>query len=144
MTWVGRELKPVSSPCCRQGCHPLDQFAQGRIQGWKTSLSNLFQCLTTLWVKYIYIYILKSNINLPFFSLKPFPLLLSLSAQATHAPFTISVLHSLKTYIQNEWIVAYNAQQLMLICLFPKQRALCKTKINSLKPCQKGRTSFEP
>ena len=39
-----------------------------------TSLGNLFQCLTTLTVKYFF---LISNLNLPSISLKPFPLVLS-------------------------------------------------------------------
>ena len=40
-----------------------------------TSLGNLFQCLTTLTVKNFF---LTSSLNLPFSSLKPFPLVLSL------------------------------------------------------------------
>ena len=39
-----------------------------------TSLGNLFQCITTLWVKN---FLLISNLNLPCLSLKPFPLVLS-------------------------------------------------------------------
>ena len=41
-----------------------------------TSLGNLFQCITTLWVKN---FLLISNLNLPCLSLRPFPLVLSLS-----------------------------------------------------------------
>jgi len=41
-----------------------------------TSLGNLFQCVTTLWVKN---FLLGSNLNLPCLSLKPFPLVPSLS-----------------------------------------------------------------
>jgi len=39
-------------------------------------MGNLFQCLTTLWVKKFF---LTSNLNLPYFSLKSFNLILSLS-----------------------------------------------------------------
>jgi len=56
-----------------------------------TSLGNLFQCFTTLWVKN---FLLISNLNLPCLSLKPFPLVLSLftlanshSASCLYAPF---------------------------------------------------------
>jgi len=41
-----------------------------------TSLGYLFQCVTTLWVKNFF---LISNLNLACLSLKPFPLVLSLS-----------------------------------------------------------------
>ena len=41
-----------------------------------TSLGNLFQCITTPWVKKS---LLISNLNLPCLSFKPFPLVLSLS-----------------------------------------------------------------
>ena len=62
---------------------PLDQAAQGPIQlgleclqGWgTTSLDSLCQCLTTLWVKSFHP---TSSLNFPSFSLKPFPLVLSL------------------------------------------------------------------
>ena len=40
------------------------------------SLDNLFQCFTTLWVKNL---LLISDLNLPCLSLKPLPLVLSLS-----------------------------------------------------------------
>ena len=40
------------------------------------SLGNMFQCLTTLWVKN---FLLISKLNLPCLGLKPFPLVLSLS-----------------------------------------------------------------
>ena len=49
-----------------------------------TSLGNLFQCITTLWVKK---FLLISNWNLPCISLKPFPLVLSLSTHVnSHIP----------------------------------------------------------
>ena len=55
------------------------------------SLGNLFQCVTTLWVKN---FLLISNLNLPCLSLKPFPLVLSLttlinscSPSCIYAPF---------------------------------------------------------
>ena len=48
----------------------------GCLQGWgtTTSLYNLCHCLTTLYGKNFF---LISNLNLPSFSLKPFPLVLS-------------------------------------------------------------------
>ena len=48
------------------------------------SLGSLCQCLTALWVKNFF---LTSNLNLPSFSLKPFPLVLSLSAHVQLVPF---------------------------------------------------------
>lgn len=47
-----------------------------RVRAPTTSLGNLFQCLTSLWVKNFF---LTPNVNFPSFSLKPFPLALSLS-----------------------------------------------------------------
>ena len=49
-----------------------------------TSPSNLFQCLTTLTVKDLF---LISNLNLPSLSLKPFPLVLSLQTLLKTVPF---------------------------------------------------------
>jgi len=88
MVWVGRNFKDhlVPSPCHEQGHLPLDQVAQSSIQpglehcqgGASTaSLSNLCQCLITLIVKNFF---LISSLNLPSFSFKPLPLLLSLHA----------------------------------------------------------------
>ena len=64
----------VQLPCNEQGHLQLDQVA------WCTcptlpwmSLGNQFRCLTTFTVKYFLI----SSLNLPSFSLKPFPLALS-------------------------------------------------------------------
>ena len=76
------ELQP---PCCVQGHQPADQAAQSHIQpgleslqGWgiHNILGQPVQCVTTLWVKN---FLLTSNLNLPCLSLKPFPLVLSLS-----------------------------------------------------------------
>ena len=50
-----------------------------------TSLGNLFQCDTTLWVKNFF---LISNLNLPCLSLKPFPLVLSLSTLVNSCYFS--------------------------------------------------------
>ena len=72
-------------PLYGQCCQPPDQAARSHIQpglecfqGWgiHTSLGNLFQCVTTLWVKN---FLLIANLNLPCLGLKPFPLVLSLS-----------------------------------------------------------------
>jgi len=74
----------VQLTCNEQGRLQLDQVAHSLVQpaleclqGWgtHTSLHNLFQCLTTLIVKNFF---LISYLNLPSFSLKPFPLMLSL------------------------------------------------------------------
>jgi len=50
-----------------------------------TILGNLFQCITTLWVRS---FLLVSNLNLPCLSLKPFPLILLLSG---HVNFLIHI-----------------------------------------------------
>mgnify|MGYP001855329352 CR=1 FL=1 len=74
---------PVPTPCCGQGCHPSAQAAQGPIQPGlehfqvRDTLSfsgQLCHCLTALLVKNFF---LKSNLNLPSFTLKPLPLVLS-------------------------------------------------------------------
>jgi len=68
-----------------QGCQPPDQAAQSHIQpgleclqGWgiHNLLGQPVQCVTTLCVKN---FLPVSNLNLPCLSLKPFPLVLSLS-----------------------------------------------------------------
>ena len=73
-------------PCRGQGHLPLDQVVQSPVQpglehcqgGASTaSLGNLCPCLITLTVKNSF---LISNLNLPSFSLKPLPLVLSLHA----------------------------------------------------------------
>ena len=78
----------LQSPCHRQGHQPPHfipaQAAQGPIQpgqehlqeAFTTSLGSLFQHLTTLLVKN---FPLTSNLNLPSFNLKLFPLVLLLS-----------------------------------------------------------------
>ena len=73
----------VQFPCNKQGHLQPDQVSQCPNQpinvpsvgvAFTTSLGNLFQCLTILIVKILF---LISNLNLPSFSLKPFPLVLS-------------------------------------------------------------------
>ena len=73
----------VQLPCNEQGHLQLDQIAQSPIQpdteclqGWvhPPPLGNLFQCLTILIIKDIF---LISNLNLPSFSLKAFGLVVS-------------------------------------------------------------------
>ena len=82
MAWVGRDLEDHLVPIslCVQGYQPLEQTTKELIkpgleclQGWDTqNLSGPWcQRLTTL---------LTSNLNLPSFSLNPFPLVLSLPA----------------------------------------------------------------
>ena len=81
MVWVKRDLNDdlVLLTGHGQWCFPLDQVARGPIpldlehpQGWDVvSFSRQqCQCLTTLIVKN---FLLISNLNLPSFSLKPFP-----------------------------------------------------------------------
>ena len=50
-----------------------------------TSLGNLFQCVTTLCVKN---FLLISNLNLPYLSLRPFPLVLSLFTLINSRPLS--------------------------------------------------------
>ena len=87
MTWVAKEhnAHPVPTPCYVQGRQPADQAAQSHIQpgleclqGWgiHSLLGQPVQCVTTLWGKN---FLLISDLNLPCLSLKPFPLVLSLS-----------------------------------------------------------------
>ena len=76
-----------------EGHQPLDQPAQShiqpgleRLQEWDIHnlLGQPVQCVTTLWVKN---FLLISNLNLPCLSLKPFPLVLSLSTLVnSHSP----------------------------------------------------------
>ncbi|KAK4827563.1 hypothetical protein QYF61_019187 [Mycteria americana] len=78
LPWAG-------TPSTRPGCskpHPTWPWNTSRGGASTTSLDDLFQCLTTLIVKNL---ILISNLNLPTFSLKPLPLVLSPHALA---PFT--------------------------------------------------------
>ena len=87
MAWAEKDHSDhrVSTPCCVQGRQPPDQAAQSHIQpgleclqGWgiHSLLGQPVQCVTTLWVKNLF---LISNLNFPCLSLKPFPLVLSLS-----------------------------------------------------------------
>jgi len=87
MAWVEKDHNDhlVPTPCYVQGRQPADQAAQSHIQpgleclqGWgiHSLLGQPVQCITTLWVKN---FLLISNLNLPCLSLKPFPLVLSLS-----------------------------------------------------------------
>ena len=85
-------------PCHGQGCQAVVQAAQSHIHlgleclqglGIHRSLSNLFLCVTTIWVKN---FLLVSNLNLPCPSLKPFPLVLSPSTLVnSHSPSCLYV-----------------------------------------------------
>ena len=98
MAWVEKDCNahPVPTPCYVQGHQPADQAAQSHIQpgleclqGWgiHSLLGQPVQCVTTLWVKNFH---LISNLNLPCLSLKPFPLILSLSTLInSHSPSKI-------------------------------------------------------
>ena len=60
------------------------------LDAFTTYLGNLFQCITTLWVKN---FLLISNLNLLCPSLKPFPLVLSLSTLVnSHSHFCLYAL----------------------------------------------------
>jgi len=87
MAWVEKDHSDdlVPTPCYVQGCQPPAQAAQSHIQagleclqrwGIHSLLGQPVQCITNLWVKN---FLLISNLNLPCLSLKPFPLVLSLS-----------------------------------------------------------------
>ena len=87
MAWVQKDHSDhlVSTPCYVQGRQPPDQAAQSHIQpgleclqGWgiHNLLGQPVQCVTTLWGKN---FRLISNLNFLCLSLKPFPLVLSLS-----------------------------------------------------------------
>ena len=99
MTWVGRDLKDHQAPtslmwvgCSHQhGWLRAMALSTPRDGASTTSMGSLFQSLTTLRVKN---FLLISNLNLPSFSLKPFPPILSLSAHSrsqspscVHVPF---------------------------------------------------------
>jgi len=84
MTWVEKDHSDhlVSTPCYVQGRQPADQAAQSHIQpgleclqGWGilSLLGQPVQCVTTLWVKNFF---LISNLNLPCFGLRLFPLVM--------------------------------------------------------------------
>ena len=81
MVWVGRDRKlhSVPNPNHRQSCYPSAQLpralsnlalSMSRDGAPTASLDSLCQCLTTLRVKK---FLLISTLNLPSFSLKPFP-----------------------------------------------------------------------
>ena len=89
MVWVGRDLKDhlvptplpwAGTPSTRPGCsksHPAWPWTlPGRGQP-QLRWDNLFQCLTSLIVKNFF---LISSLNLPSFTLKTLPLVLSLQA----------------------------------------------------------------
>ena len=89
MAWVEKDphpfAHPVPTPCYVQGRQPAAQAAQSHIQpgpeclqGWgiHSLLGQPVQCVTTLWRKN---FLLILNLNLPCLTLKPFPLVLSLS-----------------------------------------------------------------
>ena len=85
MGQVGGDLKIINPPAGEQGWQPPDRLPRApfnlalnafRDGTSTTSMGSLFKCLTTLWVPHFF---LTSSLNLSSFSLKPFPLVLSLS-----------------------------------------------------------------
>ena len=114
VAWVAENQKGhlVPTPCYVQGRQPPDQAAQSHRlpslalnaskDGASTiSLDNLFQCITTLWVKNLF---LLSNLNLPCLSLKPFPLVLSLAPPMGCSPSCLyAPLKYWKTTMRSPW-----------------------------------------
>jgi len=96
MVWVGRDLEDhlvptplpwAGTPSTRPGCYPVPSnlaLNTAREGAATASLGSLFQCFTTLTVKNFF---LISNLNLPSFSLQPFPLV------CHYAPFWKVPLH---------------------------------------------------
>jgi len=83
-TWGGRDFKhhPVPTPCHGLGCQPLHHASAQAAQGPSTALSTSRDgASTALWSAVLSMkhFSLTSHLNLPSFSLKPFPLVLSLS-----------------------------------------------------------------
>ena len=96
MAWVEKDHNGhlVSTPLlmCRVANHQIRlpratsslALNASRDGAFTTSLGNLFQCVTTLWVKN---FLLISNLTLPCLSLRPFSLVLSLSTLInSHSP----------------------------------------------------------
>ncbi|KAK4822238.1 hypothetical protein QYF61_011879 [Mycteria americana] len=80
-----------------------------------TSLGNLFQCLTTLIVKNFF---LISSLNLPSFSLKPLPLVLSLHAlvkSPSPAQDTVDFLGCKHTLLAHVQLFVHQYPQVLLL-----------------------------
>jgi len=80
-----------------------------------TSLGNLFQCVTTICVKN---FLLISNLNLPYLSLKLFPLVLSLSTFVNS--HSLSCLYTPLKY----WKAAMRSSQSLLFSELNKSSSL--------------------
>ena len=87
---------PVQLLCDEQGHPQLDQVVQsleqpdlksGKDEASTTSLGNLFQCLTTHTIKDFFLIF---SLNLPSFSLKPFPLVLAKQSPKESVPFFLT------------------------------------------------------
>jgi len=95
MAWVEKDHNdhPISTPCYVQGRQPPNQAAQSHIQpgleclqGW--DIHNLLgQPVPVLHHPRVKKFLLISNLNLPYLSLKPFPLVNSLSPSCVYATF---------------------------------------------------------
>ena len=104
-------------PCYVQGHQPPDQAAQGHIQpglecfqGWGVHnllLGQPVQCVTTLCVKK---FLLISNLNLSCLSLKPFPLVLLLSAlvNSHSCSFLYAPFKYWKATMRSPWIFLFS------------------------------------
>ena len=88
------------------------------------SLGNLFQCVTTLCVKK---FLLISNLNLPCLSLKPFPLVLSLSAlvnscSPSFAMHYVPAVCSPKAHISSSLLYKGGIPPLLVLALITAQQ----------------------
>jgi len=82
-----------------------------------TSVGSLFQCLTTLRVRNVF---LIANLNLPSFNLKPLPLVLSLHALVKRSsPFKgVSLILPPSSSSVKQEITLLNAEEIVTVCLF--------------------------
>lgn len=88
---------------CTVTCHITHLLSSCRDGDSTTPLGSLFQSLTTLSVKKFF---LTSNLNLPWHSLKPFPLTLLLFKRLTCSSISLSFLwhsHSAWCPLQLDW-----------------------------------------
>jgi len=80
------------------------------------SLGNLFQCVTTLWVKN---FLLISNLNLPCLSLKPFPLVLSLFPHVKSHKYCIDISSTRRNEQRVNYSFRIILKELTVVILIP-------------------------
>ena len=130
MAWVEKDHSdhPVStSPAlCRVTNHQTRlpratsslALNAARDGAFTTSLGNLFQCFTTLWVKN---FLLISNLNLPCLSLKPFSLALSLSTLVNSC--SPSWLYAPLSYWKRIFLFFQELENIFFFFLFYKNKS---------------------